>query len=351
MNKQKRDKPYAHHQEFSFILPVQFLLLCRLLQVEPRKVLYQFMCNLAHESYANGTDQKFTAKEYFLSCGYGLELYTDGEIEQLFDELDNIAALWPKGGPMKLDGNMICHSFPFSHLPWGNKSKSFMKALPLQSTHYLYWLQSYEQWLQIIGYSDSAIKNLPAHVRELLHYLESRHIHHITLVDNQHINQFVGYVNHRSNTTREGALSSSSINTIINAVNSFTRYLNTTGKFVLDYTVERAEDDVKVPTVLTIQEIKSLYDATFLPHRENSQAMGQRDRAIIAIFYGCGLRKMEGTQLSLDDIDLNRKLVFVRRGKGGKQRYVPIASKHAEDIPNSSFSFELPAYWIYVRCE
>jgi integrase/recombinase XerD len=145
-----------------------------------------------------------------------------------------------------------------------------VKALPLQSSHYLYWLQSYEQWLQIIGYSESAIKNWPAHVKELLHYLEGRHIHHVSLIDNQHINQFVGYVKHRSNTTREGALSSSSINTIINSVNSFTQYLNSTGKYMPDYTVERAEDDIKMPTVLTIQEIKSLYEATFLLHRENT---------------------------------------------------------------------------------
>lgn len=207
-----------------------------------------------------------------------------------------------------------------------------MKALPLQSNHYLYWLQSYEQWLQIIGYSESAVRNWPVHVRELLHYLENRHIQHITLIDNPHINQFIGHIKNRSNTMREGALSSSSINTIINAVNSFTRYLNTTGKLLLDYTVERAEEDISAPTILTIQEIKRLYDATFLPHRNNSVAIGQRDRAIIAIFYGCGLRKMEGTALNLDDIDLNKKLVFVRRGKGGKQRYVPIASKHAEDI-------------------
>jgi site-specific recombinase XerD len=60
--------------------------------------------------------------------------------------------------------------------------------------------------------------------------------------------------------------------------------------------------------------------------------MGQRDRALIAMFYGCGLRKMEGTNLNLNDIDLDRKKVFVRRGKGGKQRYVPIASRHTDDI-------------------
>lgn len=60
------------------------------------------MSNLAHESYANGTEQKIAAKDYFMSCGYGLELYTDGEIEQIFDELDTIATLWPKGGSPKL---------------------------------------------------------------------------------------------------------------------------------------------------------------------------------------------------------------------------------------------------------
>lgn len=146
------------------------------------------------------------------------------------------------------------------------------------------------------------------------------------------MNQFIGYIKGRSNTTREGALSSSSINNIINAVNSFTRYLNSTGKYVLDIALERAEDDVQVPTVLTIQDIKRLYDATFMSSRENSLAMGQRDRAIIAIFYGCGLRKMEGTNLNLQDIDLNKKLVFVRKGKGGKQRFVPIANKHVDDI-------------------
>ncbi|WP_315814173.1 tyrosine-type recombinase/integrase [Paraflavitalea speifideaquila] len=60
--------------------------------------------------------------------------------------------------------------------------------------------------------------------------------------------------------------------------------------------------------------------------------MGQRDRAIIAVFYGCGLRKMEGTMLNLTDIDLQKRLLFVRKGKGNKQRYVPIAARHAEDI-------------------
>jgi len=48
--------------------------------------------------------------------------------------------------------------------------------------------------------------------------------------------------------------------------------------------------------------------------------MGQRDRAILAIFYGCGLRKDEGSRLNISDIELLKGLVFVSRGKGNKQR-------------------------------
>lgn len=207
-----------------------------------------------------------------------------------------------------------------------------MKTLLLQSSHYLYLEKSYQEWLQTIGYADPTVNNWPSHVHELLYYLEGRGIHHITLVNAHHINDFVFHVKYRSNTARPGALSSSSINTIINAVNSFAKYLNSTGKYVLDLTLERVEDDTPVPVVLTVQEIKQLYEATFQPSRENPVAMGQRDRAIIAIFYGCGLRKMEGTLLDISDIDLNKNLLLVRKGKGNKQRYVPIASKHAEDI-------------------
>ena len=83
---------------------------------------------------------------------------------------------------------------------------------------------------------------------------------------------------------------------------------------------------------MSIEEIKQLYEATFLPHRHNTIAIGQRDRAIIAIFYGCGLRRSEGKNLNINDIDLQKQLLFVRKAKGNKQRYVPIANKHLQDI-------------------
>ena len=208
-----------------------------------------------------------------------------------------------------------------------------MLSLQIKTAQYNYLLQSYKEYLQILGYANPTVQSWPIHVRELLHWLETKSIHQITMVESKHINDFIQHIKRRTNRRNKGtALSSSSINKIINAVNVFARFLNSTGKYFLELSTHRAEDNIGERIILSIAEVKQLYEATFLPHRHNSIAIGQRDRAIIAIFYGCGLRRSEGKQLNITDIDLNKRLLFVRKGKGNKQRYVPIAAKHLTDI-------------------
>ncbi len=207
-----------------------------------------------------------------------------------------------------------------------------MKHLHLTSSNYKYLEQGFKEWLDLIGYAETTVSSLPVHVRELLHYLEQKNINHITQVKPRHISDFIRYLKLRGNLKFGGGLSASHINKNIQAINTFAQYVNQTGKHILDITTRRIENDVNERTVLTKEEIKQLYESTFLHHRENSLAMGQRDRAIIAMFYGCGLRKDEGTRLNIADIDTVKKLVFVSKAKGNKQRYVPIAQKHLDDI-------------------
>jgi integrase/recombinase XerD len=207
-----------------------------------------------------------------------------------------------------------------------------MLHLNIQSQQYNYLLQGYKEYLQTLGYAGVTCASWPLHVRELLHYLETNGVRHIRAVSSHHITEFTNYIQQRSNKSRAGALSSSSINKIVNAVNVFLRYVNSTGQYIAAATARQVENEIGERSILTVAEIKALYEATFLPHRQNPVAMGQRDRAIIAVFYGCGLRRSEGRQLDVTDIDLVRRLLFVKKGKGNKQRYVPVASKHLQDI-------------------
>jgi integrase/recombinase XerD len=207
-----------------------------------------------------------------------------------------------------------------------------MKSLIIKSTHYNYLLKSYKEYLQVTGYAAKTVKAWPIHVQEFLHYVESKNIAHITSIETNHINDFIQHIKQRKNKSRAGALSSSSINSIINATNAFAKFINASGKYMLDLTMHRETTNTAEKTILTVQEVKQLYEATFLPYEWDNIAMGQRDRAIIALYYGCGLRRGEGVNLNIADINLQERLLFVRKAKGNKQRLVPIASKHLQDI-------------------
>lgn len=208
-----------------------------------------------------------------------------------------------------------------------------MKHLHLNSSNYKYLEQGFAQWLDVLGYAQRTVIRSPLEVREMLHYFEQKHITHITAITPRQVQDFLRYLKTRGNLKYSGGLSSSTVNGYITSLNLFARYVNQTGKHILEINPKRLENHVEERSILTRQEIKQLYASTYEPHpRHNSVAMGQRDRAIIAIFYGCGIRKDEGSKLDLQDIDLIKRLVFIKKGKGGKQRYVPIAGKHAGDI-------------------
>jgi integrase/recombinase XerD len=60
--------------------------------------------------------------------------------------------------------------------------------------------------------------------------------------------------------------------------------------------------------------------------------LGRRDRAVLELFYSSGLRCGELSALDLPDVDLSARLVFVRCGKGGKDRVVPLGQRAEEAI-------------------
>ena len=82
----------------------------------------------------------------------------------------------------------------------------------------------------------------------------------------------------------------------------------------------------KLPRVLTYGEVKRLLDSV-----SGGDPIQLRDRALLEVMYGCGLRASEVVGLDVNDIDLRRS--FVRpHGKGNKERIVPLGREAAAAV-------------------
>lgn len=206
-----------------------------------------------------------------------------------------------------------------------------MKKLSLSNPSFRYLEQSFKEWLDVLGYSPMNVYNMPLQIRELLNYLESENINHIKELDNSHIKSYYGKLKSRANQRRGGGLSNGHLNKHIHTLRKFTDYLRQVGRLTLpELQIKNEQADAKTIPVLTEEEIQLLFKATHIVPQtrltaEKSEAMQSRDRAMLAILYGCGLRRNEGVNVDVGDINFDRAMLHVRKGKNYKERFVPIS--------------------------
>ncbi len=194
-----------------------------------------------------------------------------------------------------------------------------------QTLEYKKLIITFEKWLTTLEYAKSTIYCSVNYVRDFLQWIEKNN-HTIRHLAQQNIQQYQVHLQQRSNKRHGGSLSKNYIISNINALKRFARYLKVTGKPGFEVDVEIEREQVNEKQILTPQEINKLYTTC-----ENNN-LGQRDRAMLSIFYGCGLRRSEGVNLDVKDINITGRLVHVRHGKNYRQRYVPMSNQVTEHL-------------------
>jgi len=206
-----------------------------------------------------------------------------------------------------------------------------MKKLPLKSNTFNTLLIDFKSWLKVLGYAPSTVYNLPNHLREFFHYLESKGHNDISTITTQIIKDYYKYLSQRGNQRRGGSLSKSFLNKHQQALKKFLTYLkehNANIKFGVHLKQERINyQDQK--TILTQIEIKELFEACQFAHM--TPYFQARDRAILVLLYSCGLRRNEAMHMDTEDILFQKGRIYVRKGKNYKERFVPI-NKHNLEI-------------------
>jgi len=207
-----------------------------------------------------------------------------------------------------------------------------MKKLPLTSDNFKYLEQSFKEWLDTLGYAPTTIYNMPINIRELFHYLEANNIHHIKQLEPQHLKEYYAYLQTRSNVTRGGGLSAAHLNKHLQSILKFLEYLRRSGRITFPSTkLPRELIQQKNITTLTPKEVKQLYQAADnFPHYTDNrkrewlyEKLASRDKAMLSLYYSCGLRRNEAVQTNIEDFNWDKNILHIKKGKNYKERLVP----------------------------
>lgn len=172
------------------------------------------------------------------------------------------------------------------------------------------------------GLSKNSIEAYLDDLNKLLGFLDDEQVK-VGEVTLDHLQQFVAQL-------YDLGINPRSVARIISGMKSFYNYLLIDEYVSVDPTelLETPKIGLKLPVVLSVDEIDALISVIDMSTKE-----GRRNKAILEVLYGCGLRISELTSLRFSDLFLDEGFIRVE-GKGSKQRLVPISQSAIREINN-----------------
>ena len=187
------------------------------------------------------------------------------------------------------------------------------------------WVDSFLTSLRARGYASSTIAARQRHLREFVDWLEASGIDGrdvtLPLLETYRVAVF------ERRKRGGGPLSWGSQAHRLSAVKCLFSWLTRTGHLDADPAAGLLlpRQPRRLPrAVLTESEVE-----TVLGQPDLGCPLGLRDRAILEVLYSTGVRRAECSRLRVDELDLTRLTVFVREGKGRRDRVVPLGARAA----------------------
>jgi len=163
--------------------------------------------------------------------------------------------------------------------------------------------------LEIRNFSQKTVKAYLYYNTDLARYCQKDP----TLIKEQDIKDYLWHL------LEERKVSSATARLAINAIKFYYRQVKKR-RFSFYYRLPKQEK--KLPVVLSRQEVKILL----------VQPVNTKHRLILSLMYGAGLRVSEAVKLKAADFDFANKIIWVRDGKGGKDRQTLLPQGLGEDL-------------------
>lgn len=209
--------------------------------------------------------------------------------------------------------------------------------------------KKYTVWLDTLGFSNGVVYDYKDRVRDFLEWLETQSIKQINAIKQKHVTDYFSYLETRPNKRKKGALLSvSHLNHNFIAVDKLLEFLHGQGMkntpIPTNYRLKVDKDErIRKIEILTKDQIKTLYNAientypklNFIQRETNQYQL----KLIFSLNYACGLRLSEGLKIRFQDIDFERKTVFVEKGKNYKDRFIPMSTGVYNGLQDYIYNF------------
>lgn len=184
-----------------------------------------------------------------------------------------------------------------------------MIDLATQVSRFYQYLQTEKQ------YSEHTLTNYQRDIGSFLGFCEQQTITDFSRLDSGHIRSFI------ANRHRQG-LGGKSLQRLLSALRSLFQFLNRQGLLANNPAkgIRAPKTPRKLPELLTVDQLDQLLNI------KSDAVLSLRDKALMELMYGCGLRLSEVVTLDLDKVDKAQQILTVI-GKGEKQRQLPYGAK------------------------
>ncbi|MDD3687816.1 MAG: tyrosine-type recombinase/integrase, partial [Bacteroidales bacterium] len=175
-----------------------------------------------------------------------------------------------------------------------------------------------------------------------------QNINYITQLKTANIYTYINHLETRPNKRRTGGLSVAHLNHNFMAIDKFLEFLHQMGMdsapSPINYRI-KPDKWTRINNIqpFTQQEIKELQANIKNTYQEftitDQEAKQEQLKLIFVLYYACGLRRTEGQNLQIKDVDFDKKTIFIRQGKNYKDRIIPINNQVLKALEHYIYNF------------
>jgi len=197
----------------------------------------------------------------------------------------------------------------------GGKKASFINQKPILKPMETI-VSSFRSWLLQMGYRGGSVRLLPGCVAS---FLSNQRVLSVRDLEAGHITAFYEWLQHRPHLRTGAPLSNPFIGHHVYALRVFFGWLERTGQVSENVMSGLSFGSLRSNprTALSPEAVSSLFAACVHPS----------ETLLLHLFYSCGLRCAEAVALNRADVHLRTGLLYVRSGKNGRRRAVPLPAR------------------------